>query len=188
VLNAFRDVELRNGTVYLPFDPLQVVENLRRETYAADWRHKLPVSAMARMYYFLRPLLPVHVRERLQKFHLRDWSKLRFPHWPVDCSVDNIHAQLLSLALKATGIERIPFIWFWPEGASSCVIVTHDVETELGSSFCRALMDIDDSFGIKASFQVNPEQRNFITPEFLRCIRDRGFEVVVHDLNHDGHL
>jgi hypothetical protein len=66
--------------------------------------------------------------------------------------------------------------------------MTHDVETESGSKFCKTLMDIDSSYGIKASFQVIPEQRYSVTPEFLRSIRSRGFEVVVHDLNHDGHL
>jgi hypothetical protein len=49
-------------------------------------------------------------------------------------------------------------------------------------------MDIDDSFGIKASFQVVPEERYGVSPEFLQSIRRRGFEVAVHDLNHDGHL
>jgi hypothetical protein len=49
-------------------------------------------------------------------------------------------------------------------------------------------MDINDSFGIKASFQVIPEERYHVTPAFLQSIRDRGFEVVVHDLNHDGLL
>ena len=49
-------------------------------------------------------------------------------------------------------------------------------------------MDMDDSFGIKASFQVIPEQRYFDYSDFLSSIRDRGFEIVVHDLNHDGHL
>ena len=49
-------------------------------------------------------------------------------------------------------------------------------------------MDIDDSFGIKASFQVIPEERYRVDEEFLSSIRNRGFEVVVHDLNHDGHL
>jgi hypothetical protein len=187
-LNALHDVELRNGTVYLPFDPSQVINNLRCETYAADWRHRLPTSALARIYYFFRPLLPIHLRKHLQEFHFRGWSRLKFPHWPVDSSVDNILSDLLSLSLKATGAERIPFIWFWPQGAASCAIMTHDVETELGAKFCRTLMDIDDSFGIKASFQVIPEQRYSVTPEFLTSIRDRGFEVVVHDLNHDGHL
>jgi hypothetical protein len=53
---------------------------------------------------------------------------------------------------------------------------------------CGKLMDVNDSFGIKASFQVIPEERYHVTAAFLQSIRDRGFEVVVHDLNHDGHL
>jgi hypothetical protein len=66
--------------------------------------------------------------------------------------------------------------------------MTHDVETQLGFKSYRTLMDIDDSVEIKASFQAIPEQRYIVTPEFLASIRDRGFEIVVHDLNHDGHL
>ena len=66
--------------------------------------------------------------------------------------------------------------------------MTHDVESELGRNYCDALMDIDDSFGIKASFQIIPEERYSVSPEFLDRIRDRGFEIAIHDLNHDGHL
>jgi peptidoglycan/xylan/chitin deacetylase (PgdA/CDA1 family) len=62
------------------------------------------------------------------------------------------------------------------------------VETISGRDHCAALMDIDDSFGMKSSFQVIPEQRYSVSPKFLDSIRRRGFEVVVHDLNHDGHL
>ena len=51
-----------------------------------------------------------------------------------------------------------------------------------------SLMDIDDSFGIKASFQIIPEQRYAVSRSFLQMIHSRGFEVAVHDLNHDGHL
>ena len=49
-------------------------------------------------------------------------------------------------------------------------------------------MDIDNSFGIKASFQIIPEQRYAVSRSFLQMIHSRGFEVAVHDLNHDGHL
>ena len=49
-------------------------------------------------------------------------------------------------------------------------------------------MDVDDSFGIKSSFQVVPEERYGVSVRFLASVRERGFEVVVHDLNHDGHL
>ena len=33
-----------------------------------------------------------------------------------------------------------------------------------------------------------PEKRYEVTPSFLQSIQDRGFEINVHDLNHDGHL
>ena len=56
--------------------------------------------------------------------------------------------------------------------------MTHDVETTLGRDFC-AMMDIDDSFGINASFQIVPELCYGVSPEFRDSIRQRGFEVVV---------
>jgi hypothetical protein len=185
--DALGDVVIEDGTVHLPFDPTQAIDNLYREEYVGEWRQG-SLSALARIYYFLRPLLSVGIRRHLQRFHLREWDKIPFPHWPVDCSVDNLLEQLLLLSLRASGVERIPFIWFWPEGSSSCAIMTHDVETAMGRDTCAALMDIDDSFGIKASFQVVPEERYGVSPEFLQSIRRRGFEVAVHDLNHDGHL
>lgn len=186
--DALRDIEVKDGTTYLPFDPSQVAENLRRESYVGDWRGTQPVSVLAKMYYFVRPLLSVRVRRHLQKYYLRGWDKLPFPRWPVDCSVENMFHQLLLCSLRSNGVEKIPFVWFWPGDAPNCAIMTHDVETEQGRDFCPALMDLDDSYGIKSSFEVIPEERYEVTPDFLNAIQRRGFEVVVHDLNHDGHL
>lgn len=66
--------------------------------------------------------------------------------------------------------------------------MTHDVETAAGQKLCGRMMDVDDSFGIRSSFQIIPEQRYEVDEEFLRSIRERGFEIAVHDLNHDGRL
>lgn len=186
--DATADIEIRDRTAYLPFDPSQVADNLLRERYVDDWRNKAVMSALAKAYYVIRPILSVRVRKHLQKIYLMGWDKLPFPRWPLDCSVDNLLRQLLLLSLNSNGEVPIPFVWFWPEGASSCAIMTHDVETEPGRDFCPTLMDIDDSYGIKASFQVIPEQRYHVSRDYLRSIRERGFEVVIHDLNHDGHL
>ena len=94
------------------------------------------------------------------------------------------------LALESRRIERIPFIWFWPDGAPSCAMMTHDVEGAAGAAFCGELMDLDDSFGIKSAFQLVPEAPCQIST--ARCVdaasANRGFEVNLHDLNHDGHL
>jgi hypothetical protein len=182
------DVVIKDGTIYVPFDPSEAASNLRCELYVDDWRRGTLMSTLARVYYFFRPVLPASVRRHVQRFHFHGWDRRPFPRWPVDCSVDQMFEKLLLLALEASGADRIPIIWFWPEGASSCAIITHDVETQLGRDFCSKLMDIDESFGIKASFQIVPEQRYTVSSEFLGSIRRRGFEVVVHDLNHDGHL
>jgi hypothetical protein len=66
--------------------------------------------------------------------------------------------------------------------------MTHDVETITGRNFCARLLDIDDSFGIKASYQIVPEGRYPVTQEFLTQLRHRGNEVCLQDLNHDGRL
>ena len=184
------DTTLDRGTTYLPFDLTQVVENLRCELYAekngnlTHWR----AQALNKAYYMARPLMPVAVRKHIQKLWLRDWERVPFPQWPVDRTVDQLFEQVMLLSLRSQPVDRIPFIWFWPEGATSCAIMTHDVETALGVRSCPYLMDMEDAHGIKGSFQIIPEDRYEVTNDFLNSITRRGFEIVVHDLNHDGQL
>jgi hypothetical protein len=186
--DALLDTTVATETTVLPFDLDELVENLRCELYAHDWHGEHFKSTLARLYYLVRPALPFVARNYLKKLHLKGWEDLSFPRWPVDCSVDNLTAHVLQLLVRSSEAHRIPFIWFWPEGASSCAIMTHDVETESGRDLCSTVMDIDDSFGVKASFQIVPEERYRVSAQFLASIRERGFEVVIHDLNHDGHL
>lgn len=176
--------------VKLPFDPYEVVENLRRERYSSHFREegRLFNNLLRKAYYLLRPLLGVETRRHLQKIRLRGWKDIRFPAWPVDTTVDRIHQKLLALALREQGAPRMPFIWFWPDGFSSCAVLTHDIESARGRDFCSELMDLDESFAFRSSFQVVPENRYPVTSEFLKEIVDRGFEVNVHDLKHDGRL
>jgi hypothetical protein len=136
----------------------------------------------------MRPLLPVAVRSPLQRFHLQRRKEAEFPRWPVDCTVDNLAQEFLRAAMLARKQNTVPFIWFWPDGLTSAAIMTHDVEARSGLEFCARLMDLDDSFGIKSSFQIIPESRYTIPPGLLKHIDQRGFEVNVHDLNHDGYL
>jgi hypothetical protein len=175
----------QNGTVSIPFDLAEIVDNLRNERYISD---SILNSTVASAYYMLRPFLPVPIRKNLQKILLRNWDKLPFPNWPLDRTVDKLFERSMLLALQSRGIRRIPFIWFWPDGASSCAVMTHDVETTAGRDFCSSLMDLDDSFGIKSSFQVVPERRYDVPSSYLDEIRGRGFEINVQDLNHDGRL
>jgi hypothetical protein len=186
------DSTISGSRVGLAFDPGQIIDNLRLERYAID--HNLngtqPMSrkALRFAYYSLRPLFSVPFRRHIQKAYLRGWDNRPFPHWPVDSTVEDILERCLAMGMKACGVTELPFIWFWPEGKSGCALMTHDVETTLGRDFSAKLMDINDEYHIKASFQVVPEKRYSVPESYLSSIRDRGFEVGVQDLNHDGHL
>jgi hypothetical protein len=187
--DALKKVIADRGQVKLPFDPTEIIDNLRLERYEDQHRKWDSVQGRLRkMYYFLRPFLTASARKRVQQFHIRNWRKLSFPRWPVDTTVDDLCEKLLLLSMEAKGVDRVPFVWFWPNGARGCAVMTHDVETEAGRDFCTDLMDLDDSFGIKAAFQVVPEGRYEVSGRLLQTIRDRGFECGIQDLNHDGRL
>jgi hypothetical protein len=181
------EVSIEKWASVLPFDPDEVIENLRFERYR-NGSTALQANFLHHAYYTLRPLLPVWFRKHLQTWHLSDWRDAAFPQWPFDCTVEKLLDQLLAFALQAQGMTSMPFIWFWPDRLASCAIITHDVETSSGLDFCESLMDIEDSFGLKSSFQIVPEKRYKVTDRFLNGIRDRGFEINIHDLNHDGRL
>lgn len=190
--DALKNVRCDGTAIQLPFSFTAVVENLRRERYRKKQTPGRKLFAESRtvheLYYLIRDYLPVSVRRHLQKAYFRDWKELPFPAWPVDFTVDALHEEFLRKVMEISGRKKVPFIWFWPEGAPNCLIMTHDVETSIGRDFTSKLMDLDDSYGFKASIQVIPEKRYEVPNEYVCEIRSRGFEFNVHDLNHDGRL
>ena len=183
---------LRTGDPNMPShpsnNPEDIIYNLRHERYANNNGHSLLESSIASLYYFVRPVLPLAIRKHIQRACLRRWKELQFPRWPVDTTVDDLLANLLLDTIRSQALRRVPFVWFWPEGASSCAIMTHDVETQAGLDYVPALMNVDAAFDIPASFQIVPEGRYSVSAGLLDTIRERGFEINVQDLNHDGLL
>lgn len=174
----------------LPFDPTEVVDNLRRERYSrATPTGPLGSNTVRQLYYAIRPLLPVRVRKYMQRSALRARQHASdFPSWPTDRTVDRLFEKLLYATLKTDPQTSVPFIWFWPEGKQACVLMTHDVETARGLQACDSLMSLNQLFDIPASFQLIPHARYQVTQETLDQMRSRGFEVNVHDWEHDGSL
>jgi hypothetical protein len=189
LLDTREHVVTNRSSVQLPFDPVEVIDNLRYERYVTKSHGSaLRGKVLRSIYYAARPAMNVSVRKHLQRLYLKGREKRTFPHWPVDFTVEVLLEQLLVLVMKAQNLNRVPFIWFWPDGADTCTTISHDVETNVGLEFCPQLMDLDDSFGVKSSFPIIPEERYTVSESVLECIRNRGFEIIVHDLNHDGRL
>lgn len=182
-----------NGSVKLPFDPTELINNLRLEKYVAAVNTETTFlsnnkSISRRIYYALRPLFPVSVRRILQRIALKDWAQIPFPSWPVDTTVEDLISQLWIFVLEASGEKEIPFIWYWPKGFQSCAIMTHDVETGAGQEFCHAILQLEREYGIRSSFELVPEVRYNISAQVVDAIRRAGSEVCIHGLNHDGML
>lgn len=189
--DALGDVRAEAGCTHLPFDLGEVLANLRLERYVQDGTLSRPgfIHPLLRsLYYTVRPYLSDSVRGMMKRRSLRGWQDIRFPKWPVDRTVEELLREILLFLLKNNGGAAIPFIWFWPDGATGCIVMTHDVETVAGRNACARLMDMDDSCGIKASFQIVPEGRYEVDLSFIDNILLRGFEMNVQDLNHDGRL
>lgn len=180
------------ATAGFPSDLSRIVDNLRLERYHTP--STTPTSALltsqaARSaYYRIRPALSNPLRQTVQRFFFRGWDRLPFPQWPVDTSVEEVMEKHLMTTMKISGLESVPFIWFWPDGAPCAATMTHDVEAPAGLSFVPRLIDVDDEFGIKTSFQLVPEQRYALPSKLLETIRKQQCEVNVHGLNHDGNL
>lgn len=187
-------VSSADGKVLLPFDLSEALANLRHERYPEAQRAIERISASSAphaVYYFFRPFLPVGVRRHLQKLSLRGWSAIPFPRWPVDVTVETLMKRAAGLALERGGIAEFPFVWFWPDGACSGAMMTHDVEGAKGAALCGQLMDLDEQFGVRSSFQIipsGPRASKFSSTQLVEQIHRRGFEVNVHDLTHDGRL
>jgi len=189
-----RGVSSADGKVLLPFDLSEVLSNLRYERYPEAQRaieRAFAPSVSHTIYYFFRPVLPVGVRKHLQRLRWSGWRRIPFPRWPVDVTVERLMKRVVGLMLERCGIREFPFIWFWPDGAPGCVMMTHDVEGPSGSAFCGQLMDLDDQFSVRSAFQVVPDAPwapRAATEQLVDRLKRRGFEVNVHDLSHDGHL
>ena len=184
--------QVDGSTIQLSFDFTDLVEDLRLERYRVGNLKGLERFASSepvrKLYYFSRNFLPFRIRRQVQRIYFQGWQRLTFPEWPVDSTVDRLHRRILRLTMEVAGIKKLPFIWFWPNAASSCLIMTHDVETTAGRDFSLQLMDLDDSYGFKAAYQVVPEQRYEVSDDYVATIRARGCEFNIHDLNHDGRL
>jgi hypothetical protein len=76
---------------------------------------------------------------------------------------------------------------FWPGGQRFAFVITHDIETEEGQAHARMVANLDESFGFRSLFNFVPE-RYPLDHRLIEDLRQRGFEIGIHGLKHDGKL
>lgn len=128
-------------------------------------------SKIKTMYYMARPLIPRRAQLAMRR-KLIEYQKGEFAEsWPI---------------LKSAA--KPPMGWRgWPEGKQFAVVLTHDVELKRGHDRCRKLIALEEELGFCSSFNFVPERYD-VSPNLRAEIQEKGFEVGVHGLNHDGKL
>lgn len=125
-----------------------------------------------RLYYYLKPYLPWGLRMGARRIVARFQRRTHTTTWPIN---------------ETAG--RMPTGWpGWPDGKKFALVLTHDVESSHGLAKCRQLMQLEQSLGFRSSFNFIPEGEYRVPRELREELVQKGFEVGVHDLRHDGKL
>jgi peptidoglycan/xylan/chitin deacetylase (PgdA/CDA1 family) len=87
------------------------------------------------------------------------------------------------------GSDKPPKNWRgWPENKKFALVLTHDVESEVGLWKCQKLMELERALGFRSSFNFIPEGGYSLPSDLRQELQTNGFEIGVHDLHHDGKL
>jgi hypothetical protein len=181
---VWRSVE---GDVLLPFDPDEAIVGFWSEGYAQASRSTSGGRAkrLAMLaYYRLRPLLPRPTQIALRRLFARIQMRSPFPRWPVETSLHDLYAFLFGLLEEVAG-GPVPWLAPWPKGYEWALVLTHDVETDLGYRHVHLLRDVEADAGFRSSWNFVP-RRYEVAQEVVDDLWRRGFEVGVHGLYHDG--
>lgn len=147
------------------------------------WR----LSSIKRAYYMLKPLLPCQIRYLLRRIYRRLPAKSSLLHWPVEDRYVGFLYEVLRHLMQIQNLSDLSFRYFWPGDYQYAFILTHDIETDKGQNFVRNVIELEESLGFHSSFNFIPEKYE-LDFNLMHEIEERGFEVGVHGLKHDGKL
>jgi peptidoglycan/xylan/chitin deacetylase (PgdA/CDA1 family) len=177
-----------DGSTVLPFDPSELIQNFWNERYL-DYVRPAAVSRLAglarRGYYRARPLLPRSVQMSMRRSFTRVQSKSRFPRWPVETTLHDLYDFLFTL-VGGVADQPVPFIGIWPRAWTWALVLTHDVEAQIGYDQLPELLRVEVEAGYRSSWNFVPQNRYVVDDQLVETLREQGFEVGVHGLNHDG--
>lgn len=154
------------------------------ERHFLDDAASAKLSAKFRLYYLLRPIIPIWLRQKLQKSRGSSMTDV-----PSDWYVPNAFIDDFVEALRSDCQQNsdATILHPWPKPHQMCVSLTHDVETREGVLLVDRLAKLEESYGFRSCWNFIPYKYK-IEPQLIEDLKARGHEVGVHGYNHDGRL
>jgi len=148
------------------------------------WR----LSRFKRIYYRLvRPLLPNFLRASLRTALLSGQRNGCTLNWPIEDRYVRFQFEIVARLMASKRLGSVSHIAFWPAGKQYAFVLTHDIETDDGQSYVREIAALEERYGFRSSFNFVPEEYR-VDLDLIAELKERGFEVGVHGLKHDGRL
>ena len=167
-------------------EPLEVMAAIQSESqFGSDhWR----LSRAKRIYYQLvRPILPASLRPFFRTLLLSRQRNGSVLEWPIEPCYVCFQFETVCHLLTSKGLDAVPYVHFWPEGKRFAFVLTHDIEAAGGQRFVREVAALEERYGFRSSFNFVPEGYR-VDLDLIGELKERGFEVGVHGLKHDGRL
>lgn len=144
-------------------------------------------SLPLRAYYRSKPLLPRRLQIAMRRLYAKRQRRTDFPRWPIEPLLVERRRARLREELERLGLERLPTIGDWPDGARFASILTHDVEGPAGVANVRRIIEIERRHGFVSSWNFVAEWYP-IEEGLFDDVRAAGCEIGLHAIKHDCRL
>jgi peptidoglycan/xylan/chitin deacetylase (PgdA/CDA1 family) len=145
--------------------------------YLTENDFELKFSLKQKLYYgVIRPLIPISVRQKLQEYY----------NAKVVYRQDFIDPFMVDLILSTEDGKSI-LRTLYPTSFTSALVLTHDVETAAGFRFIPHVLEMEQRYGFRSSWNIVPYKYK-IDEGIMRLIWQSGHEIGIHGYNHDGRL
>jgi hypothetical protein len=145
------------------------------------------LSIPKRAYYLLKPILPRALTRILRQIYSHPERADINVQWPIEPRYVNFLWTILAQASQAVPGHELCIKPLWPHDFQFALVLTHDIESNNGQRFVSAVADLEETLGFRSSFNFVPEGYP-IDIGLMNDLRQRGFEIGVHGLKHDGRL
>jgi hypothetical protein len=140
---------------------------------------------LKRAYYLVKPLIPRDVTRQLRRIY--NLGAKTQENWPIEHRYVDFLWEVLRQVLILSNRNELNIRHFWPDESRFALVLTHDIETAVGQEFVEVVADLEESLGFRSLFNFVPE-RYQLDYKLMDNLRQRGFEVGVHGLKHNGRL
>ncbi len=180
-------VQAPGGEISTPFDLDEAYANFVTERWTEHERRRGFSKQTLSGYYRIKRFIPRSAQLSVRRLVVKRQGLPDFPRWPLETSaIDLLRFYARCIALSSGG-DSIQFEWFWPNGASAALVLTHDVESAEGLRLAIDIADLEADHGFRSSFNIVGSWYR-LDWGVIGELRSRGFELGVHGLFHDRSL